>query len=108
MRSSRPFVLVGTALRVPFLPMNWIISSLITLAILVPAFLVILGINRQERAARLEADGRQLCLRAAPRLPAARGRHDHACAGFGLLFRLRARRSHHVRTGLLRIGDEST
>jgi NADH-quinone oxidoreductase subunit H len=71
LRSSRPFVLGGTPLKVPFLPMNWIISSLITLAILVPSFVVILGINRQERAARLKAEGLAAASSTAPRVPAA-------------------------------------
>jgi NADH-quinone oxidoreductase subunit H len=71
MRSSRPFVLGGTPLYLPLLPMNWIISSLITAAILVPSFLVIVGINRQERAAAVEAEGRATLHPASPRLPAA-------------------------------------
>jgi len=71
MRSSRPFVLGGTTLSVPFLPMNWIISSLITSAILVPSLLVIRGINRQERSAALEAKEAASLPPTAPRLPAA-------------------------------------
>jgi NADH-quinone oxidoreductase subunit H len=71
MRSSRPFVLGGTTLSVPFLPMNWIISSLITSAILVPSLLVIRGINRQERKAALRTKGPATLSPTAPRLPAA-------------------------------------
>jgi NADH-quinone oxidoreductase subunit H len=48
LRSPRPFVLFGTPLQVPYMPMNWIISSLITSLILVPAFLAIVAINRRE------------------------------------------------------------
>src|SRR4051794_25635215 len=47
-RSPRPFVLFGTPLQVAYMPMNWIISSLITSLILVPAFLAIVAINRRE------------------------------------------------------------
>ncbi|MGE5754500.1 MAG: NADH-quinone oxidoreductase subunit NuoH [Planctomycetaceae bacterium] len=67
-RSGRPFVLFGMPLRVPFLPMNWIISSLLTLLILVPAYLVILAINRRERAAWASAPVRADTL--SPRIPA--------------------------------------
>ena len=35
------------------LPMNWLISSVIMLLILVPSFLVVLAINRWERAAAI-------------------------------------------------------
>jgi NADH-quinone oxidoreductase subunit H len=48
LRSPRPFVLFGTPLQVPYMPMNWIISSLITSLILVPAFLAIVAVNRRE------------------------------------------------------------
>jgi NADH-quinone oxidoreductase subunit H len=48
LRSPRPFVLFGTPLQVAYMPMNWIISSLITSLILVPAFLAIVAINRRE------------------------------------------------------------
>jgi NADH-quinone oxidoreductase subunit H len=51
LRSPRPYVFFGTTIQVPFLPMNWLISSLITVLMLVPAFLLILAINRQERRA---------------------------------------------------------
>ncbi len=68
-RSDRPFVLFGTPLRVSFLPMNWIISSLLTLLILVPAYLLILAINRRERAALASAPGRADTL--SPRVPVA-------------------------------------
>ncbi len=71
MRSSRPWVLGHTTLSVPFLPMNWIISSLISLVILVPSFLVIRGLNRQERDAALEADRPATLSAGAPRLPVA-------------------------------------
>jgi NADH-quinone oxidoreductase subunit H len=57
LRSRRPFVLFGTTLDWRFLPMNWLISTLITAAMLVPSFLLILAINRRERsiAARVAA-----------------------------------------------------
>ncbi|MBV8611631.1 MAG: NADH-quinone oxidoreductase subunit NuoH [Singulisphaera sp.] len=47
-RSSRPFVLFGTPLQLGPLPMNWLISTLITLLILVPSFLGVQAINRRE------------------------------------------------------------
>jgi NADH-quinone oxidoreductase subunit H len=55
MRSSRPFVLFGTTMEVPFLPMNWIISTLVTTVMLVPSFLLIVAINRRERLAMTAA-----------------------------------------------------
>ncbi|HMB08761.1 MAG TPA: NADH-quinone oxidoreductase subunit NuoH [Isosphaeraceae bacterium] len=66
-RSGRPFVLFGMPLRVRFLPMNWIISSLLTLLILVPAYLLILAINRWERVAQASVPGRADTL--SPRVP---------------------------------------
>jgi NADH-quinone oxidoreductase subunit H len=51
-RSPRPFVLFGTPLQIPFVPVNWIISSLITALILVPSFLAIVAINRRGERAR--------------------------------------------------------
>ena len=72
MKSRRPYILFGTPLSIPFVPMNWIISSLITAAILVPSFLLILAINRQERsAAAAKAEGPATLSPSAPRLPAA-------------------------------------
>ncbi|MBV8228801.1 MAG: NADH-quinone oxidoreductase subunit NuoH [Planctomycetaceae bacterium] len=47
-RSSRPFVLFGTPLRLGPLPLNWLISTLITLLILFPSFLGVQAINRRE------------------------------------------------------------
>ena len=54
-RSSKPFVLFGTRLQFWGLPMNWIISSFWTLLILVPAYLLILAVNRREQLALAKA-----------------------------------------------------
>jgi NADH-quinone oxidoreductase subunit H len=54
-RSSKPFAVFGVPLRLSIpiidwpLPLTWIISSLATLLILVPAYLVLLAINREDR-----------------------------------------------------------
>jgi NADH-quinone oxidoreductase subunit H len=56
LRSPRPFVLFGTAIQVPVLPMNWLISSLITALILVPTFLLILAVNRRERRVAVSSE----------------------------------------------------
>jgi NADH-quinone oxidoreductase subunit H len=72
LRSSRPFVIFGKPLSVAWLPMNWIISSLITAAILVPAFLLIVGVNRQEKKAdEATMDATRAATAAALRLRAA-------------------------------------
>jgi NADH-quinone oxidoreductase subunit H len=70
-RSPRPFVLFGTPLQFAFVPMNWIISSLITTLILVPAFLAIVAINRRERPAQDVVAAPATLPPAASRLPAA-------------------------------------
>jgi NADH-quinone oxidoreductase subunit H len=69
LRSSRPFVLFGRPLQLGFLPMNWIISSLLTLLILVPAYLLILAVNRRERVELAAAQARSF--KPSPRVPAA-------------------------------------
>jgi NADH-quinone oxidoreductase subunit H len=75
LRSSRPFVLFGRpiAFSIPILgvplPMNWIISSLVTLLILVPAYLLILAVNRRERLAETLASAPSVA--PSPRLPLA-------------------------------------
>jgi NADH-quinone oxidoreductase subunit H len=68
LRSPRPFVLFGRTMQVAYVPMSWIISSLITAMILVPAFLVIVAINRRVRPAAVVASALPPT---APRLPAA-------------------------------------
>jgi NADH-quinone oxidoreductase subunit H len=77
-RSPRPFVLFGTTLRFTYgifqyVPMNWIISSLITSAILVPAFLAIVAINRREER-EAEAAGEATAYPPAAPRPAAAAR----------------------------------
>jgi NADH-quinone oxidoreductase subunit H len=69
LRSRQPFVLFGTPLRLWVLPMNWIISSFLTLLILVPAYLLILLVNRRERKAMAEVQGRVVV--PSPRVPLA-------------------------------------
>jgi len=71
LRSPRPFVLFGTPLQVAFMPMNWIISSLITSLILVPAFFLIMAINRREQPPEAILASATLPPPSASRLPAA-------------------------------------
>ncbi len=68
-RSAKPFILFGTPLRWGPLPLNWLISTFITLLILVPSFLVVQAINRRERG---EAVGTAPARRTAPVPVAAR------------------------------------
>ena len=68
-RSSRPFVLFGTPLRLGPLPLNWLISTLITLLILVPSFFGVQAVNRREFG---EEVGTAPARRAAPGPVAAR------------------------------------
>jgi NADH-quinone oxidoreductase subunit H len=71
LRSARPFVFFGATMQVPLVPMNWIISSLITAAILVPSILAIVAINRREQAATMIAEVPASLPPTATRLPAA-------------------------------------
>jgi NADH-quinone oxidoreductase subunit H len=73
-RSPRPFVLFGTPLQVPFVPVNWIISSLITALILVPSFLAIVAINRRGERTAIGEEVPASFPPTAPRVPAATAR----------------------------------